>query len=60
MSKFCETRFTSVTPNCSMAAVSSYSFPNPQLPTVFPDQSSGDSIPESAHDTMSVPDRWNT
>ena len=60
MSKLWATNCTSGTPNFSMAAVSSYSLPKPQLPTGLPAQSEGWVMPESAQDTIRVPERWNT
>ncbi len=60
MSKLWPTSSTSSTPNLEMAAVSSYSLPNPQLPTFLPAQSSGEVMPESAKDTSRVPERSKT
>ena len=63
MLKSCWTSVTSAagsSPACASPAKTSYSLPNPQLPTVLPAKSAGVVMPESANDTWSVPERWNT
>ena len=63
MSNCCCTSSTSEAgsrPSLPRAAKISYSLPKPQLPIFLPWKSAGDSMPESAHATCKVPERWNT
>jgi hypothetical protein len=45
-------------PSAAMAAKISHSLPKPHEPIFFPSKSATLSIPESAQDTWSVPERW--
>ena len=61
MSNCCCTFVTSLAgsrPALVMAANTSYSFPKPQLPTFLPASPAAVVIPESFHETWSVPERW--
>ena len=41
-----------------MAAKISHSLPKPHEPIFLPSKSATESMPESAHDTCRVPERW--
>ena len=45
-------------PSSAMAAKISHSLPKPHEPIFLPSKSATDSMPESAHETWRVPERW--
>ena len=45
-------------PSAAIAAKISHSLPKPQEPIFLPSKSATESMPESAHETCSVPERW--